>query len=290
MAAAAQTKNDAERAAGGDQPAVAGDQKPGRRREQSSISFPYVSLDDVEEGARAIFGKAGTAEIDVVQAANAMGQSPTGSTFRGRIAGMKLFGLVDTDQGRARLTALGRAISEEHSTAAARIEAFLRIPLYERIKANHHGRTLPKAPAFEHELIEAGVVSKQATRARQVFERSAKHAGFLEPGSDKFVEPILERRQEQFSTNNRSARDKAADTASSTPAGRPGSAGGSGGGPGNEAANHPFVKGLLTALPPPGTSWLVQARIKWLRTAAGVFDLMYEGDASIKVEEDNNGS
>ena len=142
MTAAAQTKNDAERVADGGQPAATEGQTPERRREQSSISFPYA-----EDGARAIFDKAGTAEIDVVQAANAMKQSPTSSTFRGRMAGMKLFGLVDTDQGRARLTALGRAIAEEHSAATARVEAFLRIPLYERIKANHYGRTLPHHPS-----------------------------------------------------------------------------------------------------------------------------------------------
>lgn len=286
MAAAAQTRNLADRAAVDEPSGKTNRPAPERRREPSSISFPYVGLDDVGR-ERAVFGKAGTVEIDLAQAANALGRSPTSSSFRGRIAGLRLFGLVDTDQGRVRLTPLGRAIAEDHS-AAARVTAFLRTPLYQHIKANHHGRTLPKPQAFAHELTQEGVAPKQATRARQISERSAKHAGFLAPGSDRFVEPILEGRQERVSTDGQSARD-APVVARSGAAGGRGTGAGSSGGSGNDAVNHPFVQGLLATLPPPGAKWPVQGRIRWLRTAAGAFDLMYEGEASIKVEQDNDG-
>ena len=288
MNAAAQNVNNADKAAAkGDRSLSATPATTRAPRERSSIAFPYISLDDAEEGTRAVFGRAGTAEIVVAQAAHAMNQSPTSSNFRSYIASMKLFGLAETEQGRVRVTELGRAISENVSVAAARVEAFLRIPLYERVKANHHGRTLPKTPAFEHELTQAGVAPKQATRARQVFERSARHAGFLAQGSDRFVEPILEHNRQRLATGTPPIRDNSANT-DIHKHGERGGGSWSEDDPGNDAERHLFIGGLLSALPEPGTSWPVQARIKWLRAASSIFDLMYEGDAFIKVDEDRS--
>lgn len=41
---------------------------------------------------------------------------------------------------------------------------------------------------------------------------------------------------------------------------------------------HPFVQGLLKTLPEPETEWPTAARVKWLQTAANIFDLIYKGD------------
>ena len=41
---------------------------------------------------------------------------------------------------------------------------------------------------------------------------------------------------------------------------------------------HPFVQGLLKTLPEPETEWPSSARVKWLQTAANIFDLIYKGD------------
>jgi hypothetical protein len=37
-------------------------------------------------------------------------------------------------------------------------------------------------------------------------------------------------------------------------------------------------------LPKTETEWAVSARVKWLQTAANVFDLIYKGDGGIKIE------
>jgi|SRR5579885_3055409 len=41
---------------------------------------------------------------------------------------------------------------------------------------------------------------------------------------------------------------------------------------------HPFVQGLLKTLPEPESEWPAAARVKWLQTAANIFDLIYTGD------------
>lgn len=46
---------------------------------------------------------------------------------------------------------------------------------------------------------------------------------------------------------------------------------------------HPFVQGLIDALPEPGTNWTVEGRAKWLQAAANNFDLMYKGGGTIHV-------
>src|SRR5512141_1228650 len=45
---------------------------------------------------------------------------------------------------------------------------------------------------------------------------------------------------------------------------------------------HPFLQGLLDALPAPGTDWPAAKREQWLETARSIFALMYEdaGEAS----------
>jgi hypothetical protein len=44
---------------------------------------------------------------------------------------------------------------------------------------------------------------------------------------------------------------------------------------GNVVAPHPFIDGLLGALPEPGQDWPISGRIKWLQTASNIFSLMY---------------
>jgi hypothetical protein len=39
-----------------------------------------------------------------------------------------------------------------------------------------------------------------------------------------------------------------------------------------------IVHGLLKTLPEPDTEWASSARLKWLQTAANIFDLIYKGD------------
>lgn len=39
-----------------------------------------------------------------------------------------------------------------------------------------------------------------------------------------------------------------------------------------------FIRGLLVTLPGPESDWPSAARVKWLQTAANIFDLIYQGE------------
>jgi hypothetical protein len=63
-------------------------------------------------------------------------------------------------------------------------------------------------------------------------------------------------------------------------------ANGNGGGqtPPPTPPRHPFIEGLLKTLPEPDDDWPAAGRVKWLQTAANIFDLIYKGDGGIKIE------
>jgi len=43
-------------------------------------------------------------------------------------------------------------------------------------------------------------------------------------------------------------------------------------------ATDPLVLGLIERLPKPGSTWCLEDRVKWLRTADSIFDLIYGAD------------
>ena len=58
---------------------------------------------------------------------------------------------------------------------------------------------------------------------------------------------------------------------------------GNGHGGGGGGQYHPFIEGLLQKLPVPETDWPYEARVKWLQTAAHIFDLLYASDGAAVV-------
>jgi hypothetical protein len=124
-------------------------------------------------------------------------------------------------------------------------------------------------------MVSLGVAPKQKERARQVFKRSAQQAGFFQFGTDRLVVPPIrgsaaavpvvspEQEREPSREENQNQQKRH-----------------SGGGGGEEY--HPFIQGLLKKLPTPDSDWPMDGRIKWLQTAANIFDLMYTNS-----DEDN---
>jgi hypothetical protein len=250
-------------------------EKTQSRRELSSIAFAYNSMDDAEDGAKEIYSRAGTTSLTQPQAAAAMNTSHTSSAFRARLAAMKLFGLLEYDQGRIQLTELGRAIADPHSALEARVEAFLRVPLYQKYTSLHDGHILPKSQALESEFVALGVARKQAERARQVFERSARHAGFVRAGSDRFVRPITASRAASGPKDDPPQKDGRREEVTT----------GGGGGGGDDL--DPVVRALVQKIPPPGAPWGVDEQVMWLRMMAMAFSMAYGGKTPIKIEADS---
>lgn len=248
------------------------------KRERSTIDFPYADLDDAIEVASAIYEKAGTS-CTIPQLAGYLDLSPASSGLRLRIACARMFGLTEKDGGLIRLTELGKRITDPQTGAAAKIEAFLAVPLFAGVQREYEGYQLPPAAALQRKMQELGVSSKQADRARQVFDRSARQAGFMTQGSDRFVTPSIKAQSSHASPlrNEQHSRTLPRDNAPSPGGGR--------GGGGDNFDLHPFIEGLLKSLPAPETEWNAADRVKWLRAASHIFDLIYQGEGSVTIEQ-----
>jgi hypothetical protein len=256
-----------------------------RRRQRSTIGFPYTDLESALGVARAIHEKGG-GQCDLDQLAAWMGHETVSSgAFNLKIAAARLFGLIEGDRQRIRLTSLGKDAIDPQKERSAKAEAFLNVPLYRRIYDEHRGGLLPPDIGLQREMQQFGVTAKQADKARQTFQRSASQAGFFATGKSRLVMP-------GGASSNEPARSP-----SQRPPGHPGiearhnpdqlgASGGSGnaGGPpiaGTDHGSdlHPAIAGLLQTLPPSGSEWPQDQRAVWLNAAEMLFKLVYKDSA-----------
>jgi hypothetical protein len=225
-------------------------------RERSTIGFPYDDLNDAIQVARSVHEFGGSCTSD--QIAPRLGYSSVDNgAFRTRVATARHFGLVTTNKDNLTITSLGREVVDPTTEARARVNAFLKVPLYERVYTEHKGFTLPPAAGLEMKFVEYGVAAKQKDKARFAFQRSAEQAGFFQQGKDRLVAPAL-------------PIERAA-TVAPTPPRDTGNENGAGGG-----GMHPFIRGLVDTLPPPGTPWSDVERDEWLTAAKSIFALIYK--------------
>ena len=230
-------------------------------RGQSTIEFPYLDLSNATEIGVAVH-EVGGSGCEWDQLAAHLKQSAQGGGFRMRMISAKQFGVVTYDRGKISLTSLGLRVVDPQQSRAAKVESFLQVPLYKALYDKFRGATLPPNPGLEREMAALGVAPKQADKARQAFQRSAKYAGFFEFGADRLVPPANGGPQPSIPIPTPPLAD------SKLPNG-----GGGGGGSGDDL--HPFVRGLLQKLPVPETEWSIEGRAKWLTAAVNIFDLMY---------------
>lgn len=162
----------------------------GRKRDRTLIEFPYTDINRGSELTNALGQAGGKVWIDQAQLAVAMDMSVNGGTFRGRLSAAKMFGFIETEGGKVRLSDLGLHLLEENTSRAALAEAFLRVPLYLKMYESHNGFALPPAAAIERQMQTFGVPPKQAERARQAFASSAQHAGYI-AANGRFSKPML---------------------------------------------------------------------------------------------------
>jgi hypothetical protein len=231
-------------------------------RDRSTIAFPYLDLEDSEEIAKAIYNHAGTA-CSVEQLAGFLNQAARGGGFRTRILSARTFGLIDNPRGQVSLTDLGRRIVDPSQEPAARVTAFLTVQLHKAVYDKYKGNVLPPRAALTREIQGLGVAQSQADRARQVMERSAERAGFFAHGRDRLVEPVIQPGHGDKHKDEEKPKPKHS------------------GGGGDELGYHPFIQGLLQKLPQPEADWPYEARVKWLQTAAHIFDLLYASTGDV---------
>jgi hypothetical protein len=236
-----------------------------KTRVRSEIEFPYADLENAVELAQTLYSKAATSS-EIEELAAWMNQSATGGTFRTRVSAARIFGLIETAQGRATLTQLGRDILDETgSERGARIEAFLSAELFQAMYEQNKGNLLPPPAAIERQIEGLGVSPKQKERARQTFMKSAIYAGFIDQTSGRFIKPGNAPGKEDTKGHEEGDRGK--------------KGGGSGGGEGDTPAIDPIINGLLARLPKTGEVWPEAQRELWLDLLKGSFKLIYKDSA-----------
>lgn len=78
---------------------------------------------------------------------------PHKARFRTRLGAAKMFGLIETGQGRATLTQLGRDVLATSGKAhGGRVSAFLNVQLFNAMYDQFKGNALPPPPAIERQM------------------------------------------------------------------------------------------------------------------------------------------
>jgi hypothetical protein len=229
-------------------------------RERSTIGFPYLDLDDAVEVARAV-SEVGGRSCEWEQLAAKLQMVAKGGGFRMRVLTAKTFGMLSYDKSTVTLSEIGMRIVDGQQEKPARVDAFLAVPLYRRVYEEFKGTSLPASTGLENFMASVGVAQKQKDKARQVFLRSARQAGFFELSQDRLTTPAIRGSAKPITQEPE----------------QPNGGSGGGGGGGQQPPNnlHPFIKGLLDTLPTVQTEWGFDARQQWLQTAAGIFNLIY---------------
>jgi hypothetical protein len=246
-------------------------------RARSTIEFPYLDLDIAVEIAKGVH-QVGGSNCQWDQLAAHLNQTATGGGFRLRVMTAKTFGLVTYAQQTVSLTKLGTQICDPQQEAAAKVEAFLFVPLYNAIHEKFKGVTLPPTEALETVIAGLGVAPKQKNKARQAFQRSATQAGFFAFGPNRLVRPSIKGGAAAAAPpveqeNRREKKEKDED---------------------QDDSKHPLIEGLIKALPAQGADWPLEARKKWLQAAAMNFDYVYadstndQGSVKVSIERENS--
>src|ERR1039458_1161308 len=165
------------------EPPEQGDAQDPEKRDKSSIKFAYLPLEEAVTIAKGVHDLGGSCEIE--QLAAHLQQKPKTGSFRLKLGTTKLFGLITYSQATATLTSLGQRICDSQQEQQAKVDAFLGVPLYQRVYEQFKGATLPPSAGLESAMVTMGVAPKQKTVARQVFARSANLAGFFWSGEGR---------------------------------------------------------------------------------------------------------
>ena len=231
--------------------------------ERPKIGFPYVNLAEAVHLAETVHSKGGSS-CELAQLAAWLDTTLSSSKFRGQVSAAKMFGLIEPRSKIALLTELGKAVVDPQQRDAAKVEAFLKVPLYERLYDKFAGQLLPPDAGLEAEMHSFGVTKKSASKARQAFQRSASSAGFFASGKDRLVRPAFSSENTEMPS---AGLDEKVPPAASAPPERKEEVG----------PSDPLLIGLWSKLPS-DKPFSKSQRSQWLKLAELALNLVYGED------------
>ena len=225
-------------------------------RGRSAISFPYLDLETCLRIVQAVHDLGGiSCEWD--QIAAKIGSAPKGGAFRQRMLTSRVFNLIDYSGQHVELTDIGRCCADPLREKEGRVRAFLAVPLFQQIHELFRGEPLPSHSAIESQMAKLGVTEKQTSKARQVFMRSAKTAGFFEIDANRLVKPSIGTTDAPPNGNGKKSVDPNGVQPSDSP--------------------HPLIAALLEQLPPANEGEFEKGVcLIWLQMMLSSLQLVYQ--------------
>jgi hypothetical protein len=249
------------------------------KRDRSTIEFPYYDLEAAIEIASGVY-QLGGSSCGWDQLAARLQQAPKGGGFWQRVKTANTFGLVNFGSGTVTLTDLGQRINDPQQEKAAKADAFLKVPLYNKIYEQYKSGTLPPDAALESEIVKMGVAPKQKAKARQAFQRSASLADYFWSGNNRLVRPAIKGSTASTAVQPEKEEEDHSDKAKDTNKER--------------KRRHPAIEGLFEELPEPKSEWSTEDRKKWLEMASSVFAVIYrdteDSRGTLKVTLEKNSA
>lgn len=241
-------------------------------RVPSTIQFPTSDIGDALAVAEGLL-KGGGMPLSRDQLGAAMNQVPNSGNFNTKVAGARIFGVMDTGGGKYQLTELGHDIVDPARQREALIQAFLNVPLYKQVYEEFRGKRLPPRPhGLEQAFMKMGVSPKQAQPARLAFEKSARIAGFYPAGDeDRLVIPFGAGTVALSMTSDVHQAEAAVSEAVLTASGVSRV----------HAISpdiHKSILGMLDELPAPKTEWAKADQADWLEAVATLFQVIYKSE------------
>ena len=227
------------------------------KRKMSDTTFAIFTIEQVAEVVAAI------AQLDGESYANEvihelLSDFPP-STIEPKLSAAGTYGLIRRSKGEVTLTGLGRRILNPKTEEQAKLRAFFNVKLFCDLAHLLDERRIPPANDLKAKIKELGVVDCQIDRVHKIFLTSASQVGLHQPGSNFYVPPDFKRQPVVKSPKKTYFVPQTNDPYTAI-----------------RKNVHPLVVELFKELPPIGSVWPAEERIKWMQAMMAIFDLIYK--------------
>ena len=247
-------------------------EEKGSRR--SGEPFPYADLESAREVAQLV-QSIGVESCKRQQVAAKLGISAEAGGFRSKVGAATKFGLVASRGGMLILTGLGKKVLDPQTQDDALVDSFLSVRVFKQLYEKLENVSQPLPSAIEQQLADLGVVKKQVSRARQVFTKSARYAGFYKLHPDRLMQPG------RLRADSAPTDEPSTESQSETGPDRD-SANGRGTQPSDQGSRQSLVDALFAARPKFGQQWGLTEWTEWLEALMPLLRMDYKDHPALR--------